>query len=179
MYLGRLDCVKNVKRIIFDLKLVLEGYSGFILDIYGSGSEEALLKNLVIDSKLSHFVYFRGQISNSNVANAYINNDVFLITSYHEAWELVVNEAMIMGTIVVASANIGSVTDLITHNQTGFVFDLSNKDGLICIPKQLLNRNHDYISIASNACENIFNNGWYISGAIKDYSSWVNSIGKK
>ena len=73
----------------------------FIMEIYGEGEERERLENLVKDCKLEHRVRFPGYIHNPMPLLA--TADVLLLLSKSEALPTVIIEAMIVGTLVIAS----------------------------------------------------------------------------
>jgi len=87
----------------------------------GSGSEEAILRQYVQDHALQD-VFFLGFRNQSELPAIYAAADVFVLPSENEPWGLVVNEVMCAGLPVIATEEIGSVADLVTHGRNGFLY---------------------------------------------------------
>lgn len=63
---------------------------------------------------------------------------VFVLPSIHEPWGLVMNEAMNAGCAVIASDQVGSAYDLISHGKNGFIFKAGNIQELAATLKEAL-----------------------------------------
>ncbi len=89
--------------------------------IVGSGELEAAMKNKVCTEKIPDVV-FTGFLNQSEVPQAYICADIFtLVSSKHETWGLVVNEAMNFALPVVVSNKVGCGVDLVQPGKNGFL----------------------------------------------------------
>ena len=62
---------------------------------------------------------------------------VFVLPSQHEAWGLIVNEAMAAGLAVITSNDTGCATDLVRNGENGFIYSFGNipalRDALLAI----------------------------------------------
>ncbi len=67
-------------------------------------------------------VHFAGFLDESELPEAYVAADVFVLPSkLHETWGLVVNEAMNFGLPVIVSDKVGCGEDLVRHGANGLV----------------------------------------------------------
>ena len=95
------------------------------LVVVGDGEERAHLEAFVRDHNLTG-VRLAGFQNQSALPAFFQLADVFVLPSRHEPWGLIINEAMAVGTAVIASDDVGSHTDLITNNVEGFVYPTGN-----------------------------------------------------
>lgn len=121
-----------------------KGYR-FVLDMYGSGEEEASTKQLVHELGVEDVVHFHGALPNAEILEAMRQHDIFLFTSdRYEGWGAVANEAMANGCALVASDAIGSTPYLIKESVNGFSFASESVEALtervewlLCHPEQM------------------------------------------
>jgi glycosyltransferase involved in cell wall biosynthesis len=96
----------------------------------GDGPELERLKALASERAATpgrppvHFLSFANQ---SEMPSRYLLADLFVLPSrgIYETWGLAVNEAMHMGVPCLVSNLVGCQRDLVTHGETGWVFDPS------------------------------------------------------
>jgi glycosyltransferase involved in cell wall biosynthesis len=94
----------------------------------GEGPEKERLQALVSDPSgqagavAVRFLPFANQ---SEMPSRYLLADLFVLPSrgVYETWGLAVNEAMHMGVPCLVSSRVGCQLDLVTHGETGWVFD--------------------------------------------------------
>jgi glycosyltransferase involved in cell wall biosynthesis len=114
---------------------LLEAYRSFIADralqdrpylvIVGDGEQRAALEARVQELGLDE-VRFAGFRNQSELPRFFQLADVFVLPSRHEAWGLIVNEAMAAGCPVIVSTDVGSHADLVTDGIEGCVFPVGD-----------------------------------------------------
>jgi glycosyltransferase involved in cell wall biosynthesis len=115
---ARLSPRKGVDRAIEAASLMIQQGIPMTLHILGSGVEEARLKQMVIDRHLENEVIFYGEQGNPY---RYMKNaDLFLLTSYHEAAPMVIDESYILSVPVLATRT-NSSDEMITERACGWV----------------------------------------------------------
>ena len=103
LYVGRLEKYKGVQYIIQALPLLDDD---FCLEIVGRGTHERELAGLVDRLGLSHRVRFNQLLSRSQLLEMYNRAGVFVLLSQHEAFSIVVAEALASKTpCIVASTS--------------------------------------------------------------------------
>ncbi|WP_298236973.1 glycosyltransferase family 4 protein [uncultured Algibacter sp.] len=108
---GRLTANKNQKIVIQALSKIEELHDcKFHLYFVGSGHNKYSLNKLVSDSKLLDKVSFIGMLSPEEMKNFYKNMDVIVLPSLHEAFGLVLIEALALGIPVLVSSRFGALT---------------------------------------------------------------------
>jgi glycosyltransferase involved in cell wall biosynthesis len=113
-----------------------EGMSPHVLMV-GSGELETELHALVRHLGLSN-VHFAGFVNQAAMPRVYAACDVFVLPSENESWGLAVNEAMCTGLPIVASSEIGCVTDLVHDGINGRRFPVGNLAALTDALRPLL-----------------------------------------
>lgn len=129
--------LEGKKVVLFAGKLVpakqplqlLESFMGLnrrdaALVFVGQGQDRALLEARAAagPDSVVRFLPFANQ---SEMPLRYLMADLFVLPSRgtYETWGLAVNEAMHMGVPSLVSSSVGCQRDLVTHGETGWVFD--------------------------------------------------------
>lgn len=124
------------KRPVFALKVAKELQKQgmpYRIEMIGDGPYFEVAKNYAAKHKLN--AVFCGSLPNNEVRKAMARADVFFSTSNRrEGWGAVVNEALSVGTPVVASRDIGCVPYLINNGENGFGYHTHNaREAAECI----------------------------------------------
>lgn len=144
LYIGRLIEIKNVK-VMVDLFNSL----GRPLTIVGDGPLKDKLKEMAKSN-----INFVGFASREEIKQLLKEHDCLVLPSLREPWGLVVEEALRSGIPVLASDKVGSSVDLIKENQSGVLFNPSDKEDFGNAVKQLEQR---YDTLKENASHIDFN----------------------
>lgn len=128
MWCSRFLDWKHPELVIYLAKRLKEkGYS-FSIDMYGSGMYLEQSKKMVSELGVSEYVYFWGNVPNSQILERMRESDIYLFTSDRgEGWGAVANESMSNGCVLVASDDIGSIPYLVKHRENGCVFKSSSR----------------------------------------------------
>lgn len=115
------------------IDLLLRAYQrvGFVLNdtalvIVGEGYKKDSLVQLASELGISQSVKFVGFYENVKLAAWYQLASVFSLTSFYEAFGVVVNEALLAGLPVVITANVGA-RELIIEGKNGSVVDFGDE----------------------------------------------------
>src|ERR1700691_276104 len=122
LYVGRLSAEKDVAA----LREVLSAMPDVRLAIVGDGPLRCELEKQFKGTA----TYFAGYLRGEPLAAAYASADLFVTPSKTETLGLVLMEAMAAGCVVVA-CRAGGVPDAVEDGVTGFLFEPSDKDGLV------------------------------------------------
>ena len=110
------------------LQLEEPGPKPYLL-IVGDGEMRAGLEKRVRESDTDG-VIFAGFRNQSELPRLFDLSTVFVLPSRHEAWGLVVNEAMAAGLPVIVSDDVGCAVDLVRHGENGFVYPVGDVSAL-------------------------------------------------
>lgn len=137
-FIGRHVKVKGCKLLIQAVPLIQNSIPDIHVYIAGTGPQFNNLKSLVQSLNLSAHVTFLGHVSESKKFELYRGTDLFVLTSYFEAFGITLLEAMAVGKAVVAS-DIGGVPEVVENGKTGYLFKSGNIDDLATKCINLLN----------------------------------------
>lgn len=115
---GRLAHEKGLERAIRAIEHARRQGIPAMLHLVGSGSKENELRNLADELGLQGAVVFHG--SQSNPYGFMCNADLLLITSYHEAAPMIIDEAYCLG-LPVLSTDTTSAKEMILDRDCGWV----------------------------------------------------------
>ena len=105
-FAGKLVKNKNVQNVILALSKIKSRIK-FSFSIIGEGEESGNLKHLVTKLNLDSEIHFLGSMRRENVFSEFLQNDVFIMTSFKETLGLVYLEALSAGNLVIASKDRG------------------------------------------------------------------------
>jgi glycosyltransferase involved in cell wall biosynthesis len=153
MYVGRLNKNKNLsivlqalgklkrENILFDLHVV----GGYKDDYY-----ETVVNSLMAEYELKDQVTFYGWQTQEQILSLYEKCRIFVLPSQQETMPVAIAEAMAQGKVVVAS-NVGAISEMLTDQSSGFLFERNNLEQL-CDRLRLLYNNKELIEkISFNA----------------------------
>lgn len=118
LYVGRLAPEKDLTRMLLAFKEVYQVNPNVRLRMVGKGEEERRLRTLATTLGIEHVITFVPWTE--DVAGEMANADVFLLTSKHEAYGLVLVEAMASGLPIVTT-DVGCVGEVVKHGVHGVV----------------------------------------------------------
>jgi glycosyltransferase involved in cell wall biosynthesis len=125
LIITRFDYAKNTELLIPIIQELTSKNSDkqFCFNITGGGESEDSFKKEIKKEGLEQFVKYLGFAD--DMENIYLRSFCFLSTSRWEGLSLSVLEAMSYGVPVIATDVAGNI-DLVEHNVTGFLYDISN-----------------------------------------------------
>lgn len=122
LYIGRLAAEKGLYDLLDALRAVRERFPDARMDIVGSGSIEADLKERAGRLGLDSVVEFLGPKTPREIGQLLMRSAALVLPSHSEPWGLVVNEALSYGCPVVVSDVCGCVPELVREGTTGYAF---------------------------------------------------------
>ena len=145
---ARMTPRKGIDRAIRAVATARQAGHPLVLHVVGDGPQRSHLQQLTEELSMTDAVIFHGEVSNPY---PYIKQaDFMLLTSYHEAAPMVIEEARCLG-VPILSAEIISTKEMVTEAQAGWVCDndqaainetlcgvLADRDGLTAVKQRLL-----------------------------------------
>ncbi len=120
---------KNPAHLIYAQRMLQARGHDFHLVLAGAGEMETELRALAAaNPELS--IHFPGFFNQSELPRLFGACDIFSLPARAEAWGLVINEAMCAGLPIVASQEIGAVTDLVRQGVNGATHRAGDIDGI-------------------------------------------------
>lgn len=116
---GRLVKRKGFEYFIDQFKYLDQNIEGIII---GDGPEREFLMRYAEKLGLSKRIRFTGQITERKKFQYLAASDIFVLSSIHEGFGIVLQEAMQVGLPIVAT-NYGGQIDVITENKNGFLVE--------------------------------------------------------
>ena len=114
------------------------------VDIFGSGSQEFFLKNLVKNLSLDDVIKFKGSYKYTSLPKLLHEYDLYVSTSTSDAGlSASTSEAMSSGVTVLTADN--SENPFWMDNDSGFLFKTSSSDDLAIRINEIINMNHDQL----------------------------------
>jgi len=124
LYIGRLAHEKGVERAIAAISFVKSKGINATLHLVGDGGMRVKLEELALKVGLQDQVVFHGE--QSNPYRFMSNADCLIITSYHEAAPLVIDEASFVGLPVLTVATTSS-NEMVAKRHCGWVCENSQE----------------------------------------------------
>ncbi|SET99821.1 glycosyltransferase [Paenibacillus sp. NFR01] len=129
LFIGQLIKRKGLEETLLSLAR-LNRPSGWRLSIVGTGPDERKLRELVHEHGMDDKVFFEGYKQKEELTAYLTAADCLLVPSLIEVWGLVVNEALVSGTFVLASKYAGVTSDLIVDKENGIIADPLDPDSM-------------------------------------------------
>lgn len=131
IFVGRFNHEKRIDRLITAFSMIADKYPEWHVDIFGEGNEKDNLIRQIADLKLESRVIIHEPTK--SIYDEYKRSEMLVLCSEHEAWSLVLVEAMSCGIPCVSMDCPSGPREIITNKKTGFltkngdVVDLSTK----------------------------------------------------
>jgi len=126
---ARLAEQKGLDHLIKAVHLLVEkGLNSFRLEIGGDGPDRQKLEQLVQTLGVSRYCRFLGGLNREQVRERMQNCDVFVLSSLHETFGVVVGEAMACGKPVISTRCGGP--EFFVNEQNGVLVDVANAGAL-------------------------------------------------
>ena len=122
---GRLVQQKNFISLIRCWKNVVERHPDWRLDIWGSGHQESVLKNEIVELNLNGKVFLMGY--SSDIYGKMKEASIYVLSSVFEGFPLVLIEAMSVGLPVVSYSCPTGPKDIVDDGKNGFLIPVNDE----------------------------------------------------
>lgn len=145
LFVGGLDSAHYFKGLNILFKALQKINLKYFLNIVGSGNLENEYKNLTKKYKIDSFVKFWGSLEDQKLIKIYQESDLLVLPSLnkHEAFGIVLIEAMARGTPVVAS-NLPGVRSVFEDGVQGYLFKAGDAENLKDIIQKIFKDEEKY-----------------------------------
>lgn len=117
--LGRFHEQKGYDLLIPAWKRIAEAYPDWTLHLYGTGSQETLLRDLIRENKLQNHVFLHAPVK--DVREVLLASSIFLLPSRYEGFGLVLTESMACGVPCIAFSCSSGPAEIIEDGKDGFL----------------------------------------------------------
>lgn len=153
---GRLSPQKNHKMLIEAMIQVHQLHSKVRLEIYGSGSEESSLKDLIQQKNADSYIFLKGR--SNNVIEILLQADIFVLSSNYEGMPNALMEAMAMGLPCISTDCLTGPRELIGENERGILVEIDHISAMVDAICILVEKPSLGIEYGQNARNFILNN---------------------
>jgi len=98
--------------------------------IIGEGPEKENLIKLAQKLNISNQIHFLGFVSEEKKFQYLLNSDIYILSSVHEGFGIVLQEAMQVGLPIIATDNGGQV-DFVKNNENGFLIKYEDGNDMV------------------------------------------------
>lgn len=136
LFVGRLTRRKGLIHLIRAAESLSKCYQ-FEVRIVGDGPEKNILE-IYCTRRDIKFVKFLGNLPRKEVIREFLNCDIFCLPSLHEAFGIVLLEAMAAKRPIVAT-NVGGIPEVVENGEIGILVPPNNEEALECAIEKLIN----------------------------------------
>lgn len=140
LFVGTLS---NGKQPLYAIQLVEKlfniGYNVELI-LYGDGIERTMLEQYVVENKLNHCIFLKGNQAQEAVKTAYTVAHFVILPSKSEGWPKVVAEAMFWGCLPIAT-KVSCVPNMLDKGKRGLLLDMVLEHDVKQIEAVLVNEN--------------------------------------
>lgn len=155
LFTGRFSEQKNLFFLLDALaKFKTRSKSDFLLHMAGDGPLKSKLVDYAVELGMNHGIVWHGWCGKNKLRDLYRQSDCLVNPSLYEGMPNVVLEAMACGLPVIASRVPGNDT-LVKDGKTGFLFDLSDGEGLARALEQVLRDDRRCRSMGESARKSV------------------------
>lgn len=151
MHTSNFRKIKNVDDIVHAFHETLKEIDCHLV-LVGDGPDMYSIRELVRELGIEDRVHFAGQ--QSDVSSYYKLSDAFLLLSTKESFGLAMLEAMYCGAIPIGSTA-GGISEVIQHNDTGYVVDVGDYKQAAAHLIELLNDDALYEQMQENMLKDV------------------------
>jgi len=121
VFVGRLEPVKRVDRILQALKILQENEKFVRLTIIGDGSQRKKLEEMADDLGVRDSVEFTGRVPHNEIPEHLNSSDIFVLSSQMENHPIALKEALACGVYAIAP-NKGRISEMLENEQYGRLY---------------------------------------------------------
>ena len=173
---GRLSAQKNQCLLIQAFAMVYKTNKSLRLSLYGEGEEENNLKSLVKKLGIDDAVTFKGRVS--NVADALMSTDLFILSSNYEGMPNALMEAMAVGLPCISTDCPTGPSDLIQNKENGILIK-SNEVGELASAIHYCVENPLFCQEAGRAAKKKVKEEFQVEIVVEKFIREINQIIKK
>lgn len=132
LYVGKISPLKNLMLVLKALVKLRQENILFHINVIGTFSDieyKCKVFEYINKHKINDQITFQGQKSQFEIAHFLESTSALVVSSLHENLPVVIAETMAANRTVIAS-NVGGISEIIIHGETGFLFNSNDIDSL-------------------------------------------------
>lgn len=149
IFVGRFNREKRIDRLIEAFSYIAERYPLWHIDIFGEGNEKPIIEQKIVDLNLEKRVIIHNPTK--EIVNEYKRSEMLVLCSEHEAYSLVLVEAMACGVPCIAMDCPSGPREIIKDGETGLLVPNGNVCELSEKIEWLINHDDERIKMGENA----------------------------
>lgn len=162
--IGRLEDVKAFDELIEVYKEVNKTNPDWTLTIIGDGSKKQELQELINSYKLEDEITLTGFLSKEEIDKVLKKSSIYVMTSYTEAFGIVLLEAMSHNIPCISYTSAQGATEIIDKN-TGILIEGRNRDKMVKAINKLIKNKDERLKLGLNGKEKCKK---YLSSNVKE-----------
>lgn len=167
LFMSWVDKNKGIFDLVNSAKTVCCQCDNVRFHIAGKGSAFDEIKEMLVQLQLEDKFVFHGWVNGDKKKELLASSQVYVLPSHFEGFPNSLVEAMASGLAVISS-NVGSVKDILIHNENGLVFDAGEVDQLSECLTTLVENKFLRIKIAQNGYQTVHSNN-SIDSAVENF----------
>ena len=180
LYIGRLASEKAIDKLIQAFALLSPEIRAKVrLRVAGDGPEKSTIEKLVHDLCLEDVVEILGSVASDQTAHLFNQSSIFVLPSHHDAWGVVVSEAMAAGLPVIAPFWVGAVADLVVNGHAGIVINDNSPEEIVRAIEYFIEFPEETKRMGKEAQEIIKNGNWGLDGAVNAFDRIITELKNK
>ena len=171
---GRISYQKNFEDLIEIGKQVLQCFPDWQIHIYGDdylGRQEILQQN-INNLNLQNNIFFKG--TTSDLKNTFLDYSIYVMTSNHETFPMVLLEALSVGLPVISYDCPTGPSRILADNEDSFLVPYKNLDIFVQKLKELMQDENLRIQMGGKGRENV--QRFSIEKIMKQWNGLLNSL---
>ena len=149
LFIGRLSIEKGIKYLVAASKKIKEEYPNSTFTVIAPSASSYI--NILNANDIE---VITAPLSFEELKQYYTRADIFVLPSLHEAFPLVILEAMSCGVPVIAS-DVGGISDIILDGETGFLVKPQNSTEIFTKIDYLFTHNNERLKMGRQAYKRI------------------------
>lgn len=155
LFLGRIADHKGIFDLVDLVRREQEHLRGKCRFLIGGNHEVDRLKTTISDGGISDMAEYIGWVKGDDKHKAFAMCDYFILPTYEEGMPMTILEAFSYGKPVITTP-VGSIPEVVTHNQNGILFNPGDMEELKKILFNAINDKSGYECMKKNAMATAF-----------------------